>query len=55
MKEKLSELDYIIQVDRTGSEKPVHHNKLKPYEGDHTPNWVAKARRKVVSHTSSRH
>ena len=53
VKEKLSELDYIIQVDR--SEKPVHHNKLKPYEGDHTPNWVAKARRKVVSHTSSRH
>ena len=55
VKEKLSELDYIIQVVRTGSEKPVHHNKLKPYEGDHTPNWVAKARRKVVSHTSSRH
>ena len=47
VKEKVSELDFIIQVDRAGS----HHIKLKLYEGDHTPNWEAKARRKVVSHT----
>ena len=33
---KLSELDYIIQLDKDGVERSVHHNKLKPYEGDNT-------------------
>ena len=45
---KLSELDYIIQLDRDGVEKSVHHNKLKPYEGDNAPRWVEKVRKQLL-------
>ena len=45
---KLSELDYIIQLDRDGVEKSVHHNKLKPYEGDNAPRWVEKVKKQLL-------
>ena len=28
---KLSEIDFVLQLDKSGTERPVHHNKLKPY------------------------
>ena len=31
--EKLSDLDYHIQLDAKGKQNVVHHNKLKPYTG----------------------
>ena len=45
---KVSEINFLLQLDRSGKEKLVHHNKLKPYEGDHPPKWLAKLRRKVL-------
>ena len=53
VKKKLSELDYVLQLDRSGKERPVHHNKLKPYEGDHPPRWVVKAKRQLSNHRTS--
>ena len=31
--EKISDLDYCIQLDAKGKQKVVHHDKLKPYTG----------------------
>ena len=45
---KLSELDYISQLDRDGVEKSVHHKNLKPYEGDNAPRWVEKVRKQLL-------
>ena len=45
---KLSELDFVLQMARSGAEKPVHY-KLKPYEGDHPPRWVVKAKKSFSS------
>ena len=53
IKKKLSELDYVLQLDSTGKERPVHHNKLKPYEGDNPPRWIMKAKRKLSGHPKS--
>ena len=53
VKKKLSELDYVLQLDRSGKERPVHHNMLKPYTGDHPPRWVVKAKRQLSNHRTS--
>ena len=45
---KYSEWDFLLEVDRAGTETGVSHDKLKPYEGEHPPSWVKKARRKVL-------
>jgi transposase InsO family protein len=43
---KLNDLDYGIQLDVKGTERVVHHNKLKPYEGDTELPWARRAMRK---------
>ena len=48
VKKKMSELDFVIQLHRNGAEKPVHHNKLKPYEGERPPSWVIKAKKQLL-------
>ena len=37
--EKLSDLDYCIQLDAKGKQKVVHHDKLKPYTGTRGLPW----------------
>ena len=49
IRKKLSELDFVLQMDRSGAEKPMHHYKLKPYEGDHPPGWVMMAKKSLSS------
>ena len=44
---KMSELNFVIQLDNKGNEKLVHHNKLKPYRGDNPPKWLKTARKKL--------
>ena len=44
---KMNDLDYIIQMDDKGTRKVVHHNKLKPYDGDLVIKWANKAIAKV--------
>ena len=36
-----------LQLDKQGNEKIVHHNKLKPYEGDQVPKWILQEQRKL--------
>ena len=43
--EKLSNLDYHIQLDAKGKQKVVHHNKLKPYTGTRGLPWFQAALR----------
>ena len=54
IRRKLSELDFVVQLDQMGTERPVHHNKLNLYEGDNPPKWVLKAKKKLSSHCSAR-
>ena len=44
---KHNPLDFQIQVDRFGTTKPVHHDKLQKYCGDNPPAWVVKVSRRV--------
>ena len=37
--EKISDLNYCIQLDAQGKEKVVHHDKLKPYTGTKGLPW----------------
>ncbi|XP_053405067.1 uncharacterized protein LOC128558864 [Mercenaria mercenaria] len=37
IKQKISELNFEIQMDREGFTKVIHHNKLKRYEGETPP------------------
>ena len=41
--EKLSDLDYRIQLDAKGTRKVVHHNKLKSYNGNIRLKWATNA------------
>ena len=45
IKKKYSELNFLVQLDKSGRDKPVGHNKLKPYEGDNIPKWLKKVKR----------
>ncbi|MEW8547871.1 MAG: DDE-type integrase/transposase/recombinase [Candidatus Thiodiazotropha sp.] len=49
IRRKLSELDFVLQLDEKGAERPVHHNKIKPYEGTDPPRWVVRAKKKLLS------
>ncbi len=40
-------LDYIIRTDKKGKQTVVHHNKLKPYEGQKRPRWIVQALSKL--------
>ncbi len=40
---KVSELDYKIQLERQGTIKLVHHDKLKPYKGNKNLPWAKRA------------
>ena len=48
IKRKISEINFLLQLDKTGKEKLVHHNKLKPYVGDIPPSWLKKAKKKLL-------
>ena len=37
---KRSPVNFVIQTDKSGSEKLIHHDKLKQYEGDNPPKWA---------------
>lgn len=47
IRKKLSEIDFVLQLDRSGAERPVHHNKLKPYEGTDIPKWIVRAKKQL--------
>ncbi|CAG2211272.1 unnamed protein product [Mytilus edulis] len=47
IKRKMSELNFVLQLARDGTEKLIHHNKLKPYKGDNPPKWLLTVKRKL--------
>lgn len=47
VKSRLSTLNFLVQFDKSGREKVLHHNKLKPYEGSNLPKWILSARQKL--------
>lgn len=47
VKEKKSPWNYIIQKERNGVDKLVHHDKLKPYVGLDVPRWMQVCRKKM--------
>ena len=46
--EKRSDLNFVVQISDKGDSKVLHHNKLKPYEGDSPPKWVLKGAKKLL-------
>ncbi len=47
VKQKVAEVNFILQTDKKVGQKLVHHNKLKPYEGTHPPKWILSAQKKI--------
>lgn len=41
--DRYSKLDYLIQFNDRGKKKVMHHNRLKPYEGNQEPRWAKSA------------
>ena len=48
VKQSLNAINFVIQIDKSGKEKTVHHDKLERYEGSKVPNWINKARKSVI-------
>ena len=46
--ERLSPVNFKIQVRQDGSAKVLHHNKLKFYKGDSPPSWVKRASKRLL-------
>ena len=45
---KYSDLNFKVQLSRFGLQRVVHHNKLKPYEGDNIPEWIVELKQTLV-------
>ena len=41
---KYNDLNYRVQLSQFGLERVLHHNKLKPYEGENIPSWIQTVR-----------
>ena len=53
---KHSEMNFLLQLDKEGRTRLVHHNKLKLYKGDYPPPWIVRARKRMMtkqSHTTN--
>ena len=46
---KYNNIDYRIQLDNSGRQRVVHHNKLQPYLSDSIPKWTKKVRSKLCT------
>lgn len=47
-------MDFVLQLDKDGTKRPVHHNKIKPYEGNNPPRWVMKVRKGLLSNKDNK-
>ena len=53
VKQKVNEVDFIVQLDKEGKEQITLHDKLKPYEGVHIPRWVHNAKKRLLAEKHS--
>ena len=44
---KIGEIDFMVQIDKTGKDRLVHHDKLKEFIGNNYPKWINKTKEKV--------
>lgn len=47
IKKRVTELNFVLQLDSKGQERLVHHNKLKPYRGNQLPAWILRAQKRL--------
>ena len=47
--QKYNDLDFKVQFSKFGLQQVLHHNKLKPYEGDNVPKWAQKVKATLVT------
>ena len=47
--QKYNDLDFKVQLSKFGLQQVLHHNKLKPYEGDNVPKWAQKVKVALVT------
>ena len=45
--QKLSDLNFQIQINARGKRKVVHHDKVKPYLSDDIPRWICSLRKQL--------
>ena len=51
---KYNDLNYRVQLSQFGLERVLHHNKLKPYEGENIPSWIQTVRSMIRSPVQER-
>ena len=47
IKRKISDVNFLMQMNQDNQNKVVHHDKLKAFEGRDLPKWIKKARGKL--------
>ena len=47
IRRKLSDINFVLQLDKLGKERVVHHDKLKRYEGEQCPRWIKALQKKM--------
>ena len=45
VKANYADIDFLLQMDKSGREKLYHHDKLKSYRGDYPPRWLVRAQK----------
>lgn len=55
IKEKYSDLNFVLQFDESGDERVLHHDKLKLYEGDNPSKWLLRASKKLARERAKLH
>ena len=53
VRRKVSEVDFLVQLDKDGREQVIHHDKLKPYEGNRPRRWVQRAKLRFCANGNS--
>lgn len=45
--QKYNDLNFKVQLSSSGLERVLHHNKMKPYQGENVPDWVHRVRSRL--------
>ena len=53
VRRKVSEVDFLVQLDKDGNKQVIHYDKLKPYEGNHPTRWIRRAKKRFFANSIS--
>ena len=48
VKRKITDVNFLLQLDRKGLERVVHHDKIKPFEARDVTMWIKKSREELT-------